>query len=279
MFQVTQILLLLCICILIVVHSGCHWDVSNYGFVDFTPISKIHIEIVREAKNQYSLLYSPCSNALYCDTKNSPANGMALQIRNNALPNIDCDSIISSWDNGHTTPQYQPPLANNTTHTLVFNYPVYPAKSDSDGCNGGRRGQFTFICNKNAIPYSPIHFSQDTKDENGVCAYYATIETKYACVTNTMAANNSFSVGSIILICFISTILMYCVIGYVINGHKQHQWMDIKNNIPQFNWWLYLGHLVKVGFDVSMEFISGTIQKYNDKETDQYAVEDDINEL
>eukprot|EP01084_Bolivina_argentea_P178563 308632_1 len=252
-----------------IVNGDCEWNVNQYGFVDLRPLKGLQIEVVREEKNQYSLLYTPCNNNLFCDRDvYDDKNGMALQVMTNDLPDINCNGIISAWDS-HTHPRHE--TNEDDEDVLVFSYPVFPPQTSGDGCFGGRSGEFTFICDENAIPYEPGDFYQNQIDENGVCAYFATIRSAYACATDpqVISSNNGLSGGWIFCIAFMCFVAFYCIAGCLINGYKRKEWKDVQANIPHFYFWAHVPKLVKTGCCVSKEYLFGVIgRKQYDGDTE-----------
>ena len=258
-------------------NGSCSWNVADYGTVDLSPLQNVEIDILREEKQQYTLLYTPCSNGVYCDKYDNP-NMMALQAQTGNLPDVVCTGGISEWDDGQTHPKHE--KNENNEDVIIFEYPLLPPDNTGhDSCYSGRIGTFTFICDTNATSYQTVEFHQPAINE-GLCECFATIRSIHACPSVSSNTNNdSLSLGSICLIAFVGCILMYCIGGYLINGYKRKEWKDFKTNLPQFStFWVYLPVLVKTGCTVSKEYLWGAIGRNNyaaETEEELYDPEND----
>ena len=115
---------------------------------------------------------------------------------------------------------------------------------------------------------------------DGLCKYFTTISTAYACSIGESQTNtaDSISIGSLICIIFGATLTFYCIVGYIINGYKRNEWKDFQTNLPHCNsFWRYLPSLVTTGCIISKEYISGALgSKSYDGDTEElYDKEND----
>ena len=185
---------------------------------------------------------------------------MIIQYETEEDGNNKCIAHTAEWDDGKTIPTEWINETTGNAYKYVFNY---TNGWDQNGCNqeqyGGRKTVLTFLCDPNADPYGSVTCSEGTDDN--VCTYYLDIATKAACVNanlnNSGDDSSGISGGSIILIIFFSCFCMYCCIGYIYNGYKNHGINDIQGNVPQSNFWFTLPKLVKAGCDISMEAMKG----------------------
>ena len=67
--------------------------------------------------------------------------------------------------------------------------------------------------------------------------------------------SKSISVGSVLLIVFFVSIVLYCAVGYGYNGHKGKDWGNVKGNIPQFVFWKTVPLWIIAGCKVTYEFL------------------------
>ena len=77
-----------------------------------------------------------------------------------------------------------------------------------------------------------------------------------------LSDDNGSSVGGWIFIGVVfGGILLYCLIGYIINGQKSKDWGNVEGNLPHWQFWKVLPKLVMVGSQVSYEYIKGVLTK------------------
>eukprot|EP01084_Bolivina_argentea_P285796 490158_1 len=174
----TAFVLIYLFIIMIVSDENCNWEIYGYGTIDLSPLSNLTVRAKMDYSTEYRLQYTPCSSSLLC-TALGNIKGMA-----SINDNENCEGIISKWDNGITQPYYQGNAENETE--IIFNYPLVQ-NAVENGCIGGRTGQFTFICDTDAMPYdSNVTFYQDANYTEGICHYHTVIRTVYACANNNM---------------------------------------------------------------------------------------------
>ena len=253
-------------CLLYTCNTSCEWTVSGYGKVDLSLLSNYKIIQPRDGADQYQLFFTPCGNGVLCETNSMSAAGLAAQMFSE---DNSCNGVISKWNNGATKPHHE--INENGEHQIVFDYP----KVDnifSAGCGGeegGRYGEFIFICDENVETYSDVQFWQDDHSGDDPCYYHTILRTKYACCIecggggddgNDDELNDGLSGGWIFIIILICCLSIYCIGGYIMNGMKSKDWMNYKGNVPQFStFWIYVPRLVKAGCMVSYEYLRGKI--------------------
>merc|ERR1719350_1452399 len=130
----------------------------------------------------------------------------------------NCNGVISRWDS-YTTPRHE--TNANGEDQVVFDYPVIENLSGA-GCVDGRQGEFVFICDETAVPYKDTDFYQESG--SNPCAYHITMRTRYACpnqnIDDDTLSNDGLSGGWIFIIIFCSSLIGYCLVGYLIAGYR-----------------------------------------------------------
>merc|ERR1711879_959412 len=113
-----------------------------------------------------------------------------------------------------------------------MNVVEYTNGLSGSGCVNGRHTTITFICSPTSTPYGQVGCGERGQSD-GICLYYLNIYTSAACGNGTMeSVENGLSVGSITLIALLSFAVLYCFIGYVINGHRSSDYKNMKGNVP-----------------------------------------------
>lgn len=265
--HLTMLFLAVAIALISINDAACSWYVGGYGTVNLAPLqAHSPITTTRFGQESFSLYYTPCDNGYHCEGGSGSGNGMAAQVYSDDTTN--CNGLISQFDS--TKPTYG--TSGNGEPQIVFDYPVLE-NIYSAGCSQGRQGQFIFICDHNADPYSDIEFFQDSGSDP--CYYHTTMRTKYACATGggggggdgATTDESGMSGGWVFIIILICLVSVYCIGGYVMAGVKSGNWGDVKGNIPQYRTlWMYVPKLVLAGCITSFEWIKGKAggNKYGD---------------
>ena len=101
-----------------------------------------------------------------------------------------------------------------------------------------------------------------------------TIKTKLACDGSSggggggsSASDGELSVGSILLICVLSVLVLYCLIGYIICAKKNpdNGWGNVKANTPHLNFWCLVPKLAWAGCCVTKDFTMSKVNKMRGK--------------
>eukprot|EP01084_Bolivina_argentea_P164879 286575_1 len=225
---------------LVTVSANCKWENLNLH-------SLSTIEPIKCVYGNYSLSYTSCRNGLVC--QELPAMTVAYNIPNNA-----CIAATSKWDNGIIQPE-----TNSTYTKFTFNY---TNGMNGSGCSNGRNTEIIFKCDANdSVPYiNDKTICGEKPQQNGVCLYWIVIYTQFACgnTSNQSKISNDISLGSIFILIFVVCFVMYCIVGYIMNGFKSHGKYDTfcsEKNIPNYNFWKSFPQLVYNGCLVSFKCI------------------------
>eukprot|EP01084_Bolivina_argentea_P098231 176545_1 len=86
--------------------------------------------------------------------------------------------------------------------------------------------------------------------------------------------SSSFTFGWLFIIILVSSFVLYCIIGYIINGYKHNKnWRKVANNIPNYSFWKSFPKLIIVGCKVSYEWLLGKIGQHRNQDETNKLIE------
>ena len=239
--------------------NTCKWDK-----LDLSSLSKYNLTCIY---GRYELEYTPCKNHLGC-SKDGSDDYMVIQYDTQQKT---CVGHTADWDDGETLPLR---TVNGTLGEWEYEF-YYDNGLVGSGCENGRATTITWICDPDAIPLDWERLQDEGcgehSQQNGVCQYWFEIYTYLACDDRPIDNNDNngsiISVGSVLLIVFFISFIIYCIVGYMMNGFKTDEFKDWRSNIPHFEFWTHLPQLVKMGFIVTFECITGKNNQRMQQET------------
>ena len=216
--------------LLVTTHGSCSFSSGDYS-VDLSELSSSEI-----SDDYQGFVYdlTLCRNALDCSGATGTFTGTATQTKS------DNCNLLGKYDSSSSA-KYN---SGSKTWTLKFYHGTRYKCND----NITRTLDLQLHCNSSET----IKSTSITNPSS--CVYQWDIQTKYVC--DTTYNGPLLSVGSIILIVFGCVIILYCIIGYVINGRRSGEWGAVKSNVPQFSFWCsLLPKLTWAGCVVSKDWI------------------------
>jgi len=218
-----------------------------------------------------SYTITPCGNYAQCEPGNLVMG--TLFDRNSGT----CTATTALWDNGATAPVYS---VQNGKRVWSFRY-----------TNGNSGVCPEYVMNVNWVcepqmqpPFGPA--SSNVCYANSPCESTMDIPTPYACVTGPLVDDELGSTGMKngwwFTISLIIILILYCGIGYYINGKRNENMKDCMNNVPHLKeFWCMLPRWTWAGCCVTKEFIQKKLRKddtydlNNQHETSEYNEYDD----
>lgn len=209
----------------------------------------------------YTIGYSACSNNVQCQCSHST--------------NSDCTQ------GGQLFTALETEMKDNipwNCYFLVSNQVTNPNSEEIKNVGHGEayviqwtRGQSGRIFNLRLFCVEDTTFDQSKtscNQQNDGITYNLDIYTSTICdivppiPTQSPSKNdNDLSVGWIFVICLVSVFVLYCVIGYIINGYKYKSWGDVSKNIPNYSLWVTLPKASIAGCIVSFNCIKSKFSK------------------
>ena len=265
---------ILCYVSLIFVNSNnCRWEVEGQNgnaILDLScPAQKYNTVELKQSDESHNFFWSLCKDGMLCifhysdyiqtfhayiDVSCGPTQGMVKQVAaNDENKCFICGKTIDNIE-----PQY-----NEELISFEFTY----NNGDNVDCENevSRTWIPTFQCSESEDwTVGPV-----LEEEGQQCYYKVTITTKYACQDNIETCkesepSKSLGLGYIFIMILFGLILLYCIIGYLINGiciNREGGISDFKENVPNKDFWLNLPKLVMAGCiyskDVSFGVCSG----------------------
>eukprot|EP01084_Bolivina_argentea_P139290 245057_1 len=200
-------------------------------------------------ENVYWGFYNP-HNSFTNDTEIEVTPTFCRNICNN---NIDCDSWLIDPGNLHTCHFY----------TFISGPYIYSCASLNDPPT--QAGQYygeIKVCTGNSWDIDANKTIWNVAHESGVGLAYVYNNHNCIILPNEDNGNeNGMSVGTIVIIVFLSCFVTYCVVGYTFRGFKTKEWMDLKANVPHYIFWDMLPQWIAAGCKVSFEYVRNNLVK------------------
>ncbi|XP_058969878.2 cation-dependent mannose-6-phosphate receptor [Pocillopora verrucosa] len=108
----------------------------------------------------------------------------------------------------------------------------------------GRMSKITLVCDRSAAGNGKISEFTESGASTGTSTYSGTLKSKYACAEG--GSSGGLSVGSILLIIFFPLVLMYIIIGVLINRYGRGV-ESMPELLPNHSFWADFPFLVKDG--------------------------------
>eukprot|EP01083_Nonionella_stella_P053090 140601_1 len=233
--------------------SSCQWDDNLGGYMSLQGAQGYEIQCV---DGDFAYGYTPCMSYALC-------NGQRYQSVYFSRSNGQCQYYLAEWDDGEQAPLFKE--NRDDPRTWTFHYET------GASCNGKvRKFNIIWECDENAQPFSLQTVCGKVDDDE--CFHEMRIKSAYACHKGVELSSggglsaDGLSTGSLILILAFVAFILYCIIGYVINGMRvdkeEREWGNMKQYTPQWSFWTYgLCAYTKAGCMISYEWLRGKMGK------------------
>jgi preprotein translocase subunit SecG len=212
--------------------------------------------------NGYYFNLTACDNG--CSGCSSAGGDvMATQSQKNVAAPGSCQNYIGKYDDS-----VQPTYSTNNGGSFTFTYTNGQSASGC-GAQGNRWLILKFICGSTDVDQAGM-----TVTEPATCQYEMTVPTRCACSNNpcsgssggggssSSSSDGGLSGGWVFIIILIVILFLYCSIGYILMGRKNEKGFgDVKNNIPNAQFWTLLPKYVMAGCAVSKDYCMALVNK------------------
>mmetsp|Transcript_86975 Transcript_86975/g.106664 ORF Transcript_86975/g.106664 Transcript_86975/m.106664 type:complete len:260 (-) Transcript_86975:603-1382(-) len=238
--------------------NGCQVGVLDLSFIG----TNVKCEIT-DSTPGYVITYQPCGDYVVCscDCNSDGQSFMALATTLDRTGQYKtCTELAMSTDIATFGRQK---INGNNAYVITY-----------DESLSGESIDLRFYCGETTL--------DSTRTTCGIepglepIRYYLEIYSSNACTAaNGAGVKSGLSGGWIFIICIIWVFILYCFIGYLINGFRTKNWKDIKGNIPNYGLWVSLPKACIAGCIFTFGYCMGKCLKNRNNDANETLVDDE----
>ena len=215
--------------------------------------------------DSYKLEYTPCRNDLSCTcSENELEKFMVVQTKI-AQDNND-QWYLAKWNETVSPTVYD----DHEGYGYQFHYQNGLSSGACTSPNN-RAIDIRYLCEEQN---NGNNVRVNCGEEHTKCEYFMNIYIKDACNAKheSKKEDDGLSNGSIFLILLFVFTFIYCVGGYVYNGHESKDWYAFQNNIPHYYFWKAIPEFAFAGCGVTYEKMKDYLEdRHRNNSEDQLA--------
>mmetsp|Transcript_63560 Transcript_63560/g.77751 ORF Transcript_63560/g.77751 Transcript_63560/m.77751 type:complete len:252 (+) Transcript_63560:62-817(+) len=238
--------LILLVSILILCINGC-----TVGEVDLSFItSEIICKYGENENSLFQIKYMPCTDNVVCEIIESLQMALLQEVEINSNNVERCWKLAKNSDVPNLSSQI---IDGKNAYVIQY----------TNGDNNYVT-DFRFFCGN-----TEFDTNNTSCGKNGESEVYLELYSLTICDTTPLIQPKSgLSGGWIFVICFGAVFVLYCIVGYTINGCRSKNWKDISGNIPNYSMWKTLPKATIAGCIFTFAFICGQCTKNDNSDND-----------